>query len=174
MNPRVFLLPLIIACCVACQPQDSETGDLMGVWVIHQIQYADGTINSEPEPSQAIFTAQNYSLLWIYPPTSLRSFEERWAPTDAEKIQRYGEIVVNSGTYEITGGSLITLHPVVSRVPGFMGGGTLLYEFSLAGDTLSLTSLDEHSFDGIQAPWAASGARVKLSLTKVEDLRAPN
>ena len=173
MNPRVFLLPLIIAFSVACQPQDSDTGGLMGVWVIQQIEYADGTINSDPEPSQAIFTAHNYSLLWIYPPTSLRSFAERWAPTDAEKIQRYGEIVVNSGTYEIAGDSLITLHPVVSRVPGFMGGGTLLYEYSVVGDTLNLTSLDEYSFDGIQAPWAASGSRVRLSLTRVEELRPP-
>lgn len=149
-------------------------GGLMGVWAIHQIDYADGTINADPEPSQAIFTAQNYSLLWIYPSTSLRSFEERWTPTDAEKIQRYGEIVVNSGTYELAGDSLIELRPVVSRVPGFMGGGTLLYEYSVVGDTLNLTSLDEYSYDGIQAPWAATGERVKLSLTRVEDLRPPD
>ena len=174
MNPRVLLLPLITSFCVGCQPPEPETGGLMGVWVIHQIEYADGTINSDPEPSQAIFTAENYSLLWIYPPTSLRSFEERWAPTDSEKIQRYGEIVVNSGTYEMTGDSLITLRPVVSRVPGFMGGGTLLYEYRVVGDTLKLTSLDEYSYDGIQAPWAASGSRVKLSLTRVEELRPPN
>ena len=81
--------------------------------------------------------------------------------------------MVNSGTYELAGDSLITLRPVVSRVPGFMGGGTLLYEFRVVGDTLNLTSLDEYSFDGIQAPWAASGSGVKLSLTKVEDLRPP-
>jgi hypothetical protein len=173
MNPRVFLLPLITAFCVGCQQPEPETESLMGVWVIHQIQYADGTINLDPEPSQAIFTAENYSLLWIYPPTSLRSFEERWTPTDAEKIQRYGEIVVNSGTYELAGDSLITLHPVVSRVPGFMGGGTLLYDYSMVGDTLNLTSLDEYSYDGIQAPWAASGSRVKLSLTRVEELKPP-
>jgi hypothetical protein len=54
-----------------------------------------------------------------------------------------------------------------------MGGGTLLYEYSVVGDTLNLTSLDEYSFDGIQAPWAASGSRVRLSLTRVEELRPP-
>lgn len=80
---------------------------------------------------------------------------------------------MNSGTYELAGDSLITLHPVVSRVPGLVGGGTLLYEFNVVGDTLNLTSLDEYSYDGTQAPWAASGSRVKLTLTKVENLRPP-
>ena len=96
---------------------------------------------------------------------------ERWVPTDEEKVQRYGEIVVNSGTYELAGESLMTLFPVVSRVPGFMGGGKLLYEFRVQGDTLWLTSIDEYSSDGIQAPWAASDNGVKLRLSKVENIR---
>ena len=103
--------------------------------------------------------------------TSLRAFEERWVPTDAEKIQRYGEIVVNSGTYTVGGESSITLRPTVSRVPEFMGGGTMLAEYRVVGDTLWYTQVDEYSFDGVQTPWAAAGGRVTLKFTRAEALQ---
>jgi hypothetical protein len=96
----------------------------------------------------------------------MRAFKERWFPTDEEMIQRYGEIVVNSGTYR-QADSTITARPVVSRVPEFMDGGTLLYEYRVLGDTLWLTSLDEYSYDGVQAPWAVAGNHVTLTLTRV-------
>ncbi len=76
------------------------------------------------------------SLVWMPGTTSIRAFEQQWFPTDAEKIQRYSEIVVNSGTYTTETESSITLRPVVSRVPEFMGGGTMSAEYRVEGDTL--------------------------------------
>ncbi len=170
MKSRGYLTPVTAILCIGCLQSPVPDSGLLGVWTIAQIEYADGAVNTDPEPSQAIFTDSNYSLVWIPLASSMRLFQERWVPTDAEKVRRYGEIVVNSGTYELEGDSLMTLFPVVSRVPGFMGGGRFLYEFRVRGDTLWLTSLDEYSYDGIQAPWAASDDGVKLSLSKVEDI----
>lgn len=38
-----------------------------------------------------------------------------------------------------------------------------------SADTLWLTWLDEYSYDGVQAPWAAAGDHVTLKLVRVED-----
>jgi hypothetical protein len=78
--------------------------------------------------------------------------------------------VVNSGVYTVDNDSLMTLHPVVSRVPEFMDGGRLLSGNQAVGDTLWLTSIDEYSFDGVQAPWAEAGNRVALKLVRREHL----
>ena len=173
MTDKVMVASLIAVCSFGCGLATSPDDALLGVWQIRAIENlgsGGSSVNDNPQPSLAIFTPSHYSLVWMPGTTGMRAFAQRWFPTDAEKIQRYGEIVVNSGTYTATE-STITAYPVVSRVPEFMGGGRLVYEYSIAGDTLLLTTLDEYSYDGVQAPWAAAGNRVKLTLTKVEDLR---
>jgi hypothetical protein len=139
---------------------------LQGVWEVDAITRS-GTVDRDPEPSQAIFTDSHYSLLWIFPDSSMRGFEQRWTPNDDEMIRRYGEIVVNAGVYELTKDSTMMLSPTVSRVPEFMRGGRLVYDFRLEGDTLWLTSIDEYSFDDVQAPWVESGTGVPLRLRRV-------
>jgi hypothetical protein len=159
-------------CCVGCRPAASPETRLVGVWqiqVIENITASGSSINNSPQPSLAIFTGSHYSLIWMPGATGMRAFKQRWLPTDEEKIQRYGEIVANAGTHTQTD-STITLRPAVSRVPEFMAGGRLLYEYRVQGDTLILTSLDEYSYDGIQAPSAAAGNRVKLTLKRIGDL----
>jgi len=155
-----------------CQPNSSVDNGLLGVWQIQKIENkisSGSSVNSDPQPSLAIFTQSHYSLIWMPGTTGMRAFKQRWSPTDEEKIRRYGEIIVNSGTYTLTE-STLTAHPVVSRIPEFMGGGRMLYEYHVEGDTLWLTTLDEHSYDGKQSPWAAAGTRTTLELAKVGEL----
>jgi hypothetical protein len=164
---KVFALVIAIH-LVGCQSPAVENG-LLGAWEVSVIESANSkgrSVNQNPQPGLAIFTPTHYSLIWIPGSTAMRAFRDRWVPTDEEKIQRYGEIVVNAGTYSQTE-STITARPVVSRVPEFMEGGRLLYEYRVEADTLTLTSVDEYSFDGFQAPWAASGDRVTLTLRRV-------
>ncbi|HET7038619.1 MAG TPA: hypothetical protein VFH97_01950, partial [Gemmatimonadales bacterium] len=154
------------------RPAATDPG-LVGVWQVRHLRRespSGRSENSNPLPGQAVFTESHYSLIWMPGETALRAFRERWLPTDAEKIQRYGEIVVNAGTYSVENDSLITLRPAISRVPEFMGGGRLLYGYRVHGDTLWLTSLDEYSYDGVQAPWATAGDRRTLTLVRVERL----
>ena len=172
MREKAVLASLMAICCVGCWAAPSPETRLLGVWqiqVIENITASGSSINNSPQPSLAIFTASHYSLIWMPGTTGMRAFKQRWLPTDEEKIQRYGEIVANAGTHTPSD-STITLQPVVSRVPEFMAGGRLLYEYRVQGDTLILTSLDEYSYDGIQAPSAAAGNRVKLTLKRIGDL----
>jgi hypothetical protein len=166
-----FLWVLIVTFfLLGCLPNSSMDNALLGVWQIQKIETKTlngSSVNSDPQPSLAIFTESHYSLVWMPGATGMRAFKQRWMPTDEEKIQRYGEIVVNAGTYTLSG-STLTAHPVVSRVPAFMGGGKMLYEYPVEGDTLWLTTLDEYSYDGKQSPWAAAGTRTTLTLNRAE------
>ena len=164
----VAMLVLMTLGLTQCATNSSN--QLFGVWRIIEIQRIRSdtfTTNSSPLPSQAIFTPSHYSLVWMPGETAMRQFTTRWVPTEEEMIKRYGEIVVNSGTYTIDGEFLV-LRPTVSRVPEFMGGGTLYYEFAIEEDRLILSSYDEYSYDGVQTPGAEQGNTVKLTLEKVE------
>ena len=159
------------AFCIAACVRAPDADHLVGVWQVRRLETKTSggiAVNATPHPGQAIFTRSHYSLTWIPGETNMLEFQQRWVPTDAEKIRRYGEIVVNAGSYEFDHDSLIVLRPLISRVPEFMGGGRLIYAYRVNGDTLTLVSLDEYSRDGVQAPWAAAGTRVTLTLIRVE------
>ncbi|NIM49123.1 MAG: hypothetical protein GTO22_07660 [Gemmatimonadales bacterium] len=163
-----------ICLLVGCQQPRPVCGDLEGAWQITSIREegpADTSSNLDPQPSVIIFTPSHYSMVWIPGSTATQAFAERWNPTDDEKIARYGEIVVNAGWYELTD-STLTTHPLVARVPEFMGG-SLLYRYQLVGDTLILTTLDEYSYDSVQAPWVGAGTQVTLVLTCIDDISHP-
>jgi len=172
MTKRLSILLLFMVWCMGCQSTPTTEHDILGVWQIKQIELkskTDFSINENPLPSQTIFTHSHYSLVWIPGTDGMRRFQKQWFPTDAEKIQRYDEIVVNAGTYTKTD-SIIILKPAISRVPEFMGGGKLLYEYHIKEDTLWLTAIDEYSYDGVQAPWAAVGNRISLKMVRMEEL----
>lgn len=169
MRYEIILLILFSCMTVACdQVVPDDEGGIVGAWQITKIARQDG---SEPPiegvlPSQFMFTESHYSMVWQLGDEPRRAFAERWSPTDAEKLRRYDSLVVNSGRYEING-TTVTVFPTVARVPEFIGG-RLECEFHVAGETLSLRFLDEYSFDGVQAPWAATGSGFILTLTRVD------
>ena len=50
----------------------------------------------------------------------------------------WGPFVGEAGTYEVTGGSVITVRPIVSKNPAVMGPGTsITYSYKLEGDTFT-------------------------------------
>jgi len=155
-----------------CDPAEPADPEILGVWQVRETRTVTGTDTTsvtDAQPSLTIFTDGYYSHLWIPGDTAMRSFTTRWTPTDEEKIRRYGEVIVNAGEYRVSD-STLTTHPIISRVPEFMGG-TLVYRFRVASDTLWLTTIDELSFDGIRAPWAEAGTRTTLVLERVGGLR---
>jgi hypothetical protein len=140
MPYRIFLLILAFLILTSCnQPTKKVPTEIVGVWQIKDIssQSTNKSLTKDSIPSLFIFT-----------------------PT--EKIRRYDSFVVNSGTYEIKD-SFLTAYPIIARVPEFMGG-KLVCEFKVEGDTLQLKLVDEYSFDGMQAPWVASGNGLILTL----------
>jgi hypothetical protein len=169
MKYGTVLSVLLALASVACdRPVARGPEGVVGVWQIKEIASQDGSepFTNEPLPSIFIFTPHHYSMVWVLSEEPQRAFAERWKPTDAEKIERYNSFVVNSGTYEITE-SILTAHPIVARVPEFMGG-RLVCEYRVEEDTLRLKLVDEYSYDGVQAPWVASGSGLILTLVRID------
>jgi hypothetical protein len=97
------LLVLIVITGAACSTMADSADTLQGVWRVTEIA-AKGKSSSaitNPLPGLAIFTQNHYSLVWMPGEQAQRAFATRWQPTDAEKIERYGSTVVNSGEYQI-------------------------------------------------------------------------
>jgi hypothetical protein len=136
----------------ACQPPAADAKNpLEGVWRIVEetrIRSNGETKNSKPQPSLYIFTDHHYSAVLVLSNEPRSLFAEAFRPTDAEKVAAYDSIVVNTGTYELTD-STMTTHPIVARIPNFMGGSAS-YEYEVENDTLWLKLVDEYSREGVQ------------------------
>ena len=168
MRNVLFCLSLLSYFGMSSSAVQAENS-IKGVWRVSDIarEYNDQSI-SDPLPSQIIFTNRHYSIVWMPRRDAIPAFETRWQPTDEEKLQRFGEIVVNSGTYSLDGAEL-RIKPVVARYAEFMGG-YIDYQVTWAGDDLVLTFMDEVTFDGVRAPWVASRrGKEHLTLVRKED-----
>lgn len=161
---------IIIFSAISCvsSPENRSAG-VVGAWQIAEVELLDGSapVNKDPLPNLVLFTDRHYSMVWLPGKEAQRAFATRWHPTDSEKVARYNAIVVNTGTYEVND-SILTMHPIVARVPEFMGG-IFKHRLELSADTLRLTSLDEYSFDGVQAPWVKAGEGERLTLVRSRD-----
>ena len=62
-------------------------------------------------------------------------------------VAQYETIIVNTGTYEISG-STVTFRPIIAKSPGFVGGHQMS-TFRVDGDTLVLTASMLVSVDGV-------------------------
>jgi len=144
-----------------------NTESILGVWQVREIVRQDVARShvEYPLPSVFIFTEHHYSMMWLPSIESQRSFAERWNPTDQEKIERFNSLIVNAGSYEIKC-STLTAHPVVARIPDFVGG-KLICEYRIENETMWLKFLDEYSFDGVQAPWVKGGG-LTLILERID------
>jgi hypothetical protein len=138
---------VIVAACTPASMEEATSemrGPLEGVWSLVSVDPMDGSAIIDPsQPGLYIFAASHYSA--VYAP----GLDERvksaasFLPTDAEMLEQYRSIIVNSGTYQIDGSSL-TYRPMIAKSPGFVGG-RLTGTFSVSGDTLTLHH--EHLFD---------------------------
>ena len=171
MKSQLICVVLLFLAIVFCSPSgERNVDDVEGVWQIQEILSGSDSLSlsDRPIPSIFIFTPRHYSMVWVLSDNPHFIFTERWNPTDTEKIERYNSLVVNSGTYEITG-FYLTAFPVVARVPEFMGG-RLVCDYKVEEDTLRLKLLDEYSYDNVQAPWVASGNGLILTLVRIDQL----
>ena len=161
---------VIVLTLVSCaQPpapaeQAAPVNQLQGVWSMSAMNPGGGETTIDPsQPGLFIFTGAHYSAVYSPGgrprPRSATSF----SPTSEEKVAQFDTIIVNTGTYEVSG-STVTFRPLVARSPEFVGGQSTM-NFQIDGDVLTLTEQKVVAADGIAAPVAAGSS---MTLRRVE------
>ena len=151
-------------------PEQNTTGahPLEGVWREAEIVVtgANASTIQNPQPSLYLFTPTHYAMMGTLGDRP-RPLNKAFDPTKEEKIAAYDSFWGNAGTYEVTG-DILTIRPIIARVPNFMAGGYQKYQIRVDGDTLWLTgkSMDEYFRFGEQVVPASplpSETRTKLA-----------
>jgi Lipocalin-like domain len=151
--------------------QNRTANGLEGVWRETEIVVTgrDASTIQNPQPSIYVFTPTHYAMMGTLgdrPRALFKSLD----PTNEEKIAGFDSFWGNSGTYEVTG-DVLTIRPVVARMPNFMAGGFQRYQFHVDGNTLLLTSksTDENYRVGEQVmPDARPTSETRTRLMRVQ------
>lgn len=134
-----------------------------GAWSIVEVQMvnANGTHTSTfPKESLAIFSNRNYSFCW----TSQFAGNHSWQIADREKLDRFNQSIVNTGSFELKD-SILTTNAIFAMHPMFTNGQAK-FKCSFSGDTLVLKGLNVLSKGNIPHPVYANGAHFVNKLVK--------
>lgn len=169
MLARPLFLALSLLALAGCSADRRAAREpLEGTWRVAEIRRLgpDGqSADPSPQPGIIVFTARHYSMLWTPEGRRRLMFARRWQPTDAEKLASFDGLEASSGTWDDSG-DVLTLHPIVSKVPDLMGG-RLRCEYVLVGDSLWLTVTEVTARDGQRDPRACSCV-TPLKLVRIE------
>ncbi len=165
---QVGVLTIALLVSAACAPQ-LEVASIRGAWRLVHAEERDSSGKPSVKPVQsgfAFFTNNHYAVIWSQGSAPAAPFATPWAPTDAERLERFDAFTANAGTYQISG-STLTATPAVAKVPDFMGGSAT-YDFTLEGDTLSLTYVRVVSRQGVPMSMYESGGRFEYRFVRLE------
>jgi hypothetical protein len=144
----------ILTGIIACSDQSAGPPDpLNGAWrlVTMHLRFTDGkSIGIPVHESLFIFANGYYSMGYAFGDNASVPYAERWHPDDNEKLARFNSIIMNAGSYRVSG-SRLDVQPLFALAPEFIRGrGVFSYAFK--ADTLELTWEHSIAFDGLEYP----------------------
>ena len=119
----------------------SHAASIQGVWRTDEVRVTgpNPATFTQP-PSLGIITAKYYSRVEIHGDPRRPSLPDAAKATADELRAAWGPFFAEAGTYETSGGNVLTMHPLITKNPAAMGSGWFLtYAYRVAGDTLWLT-----------------------------------
>jgi hypothetical protein len=124
-------------------PAQSAQSSIQGVWRVVEANVTGPgarTIPFTERPNLTIFTAQHYSRVEVQADGARPVLADVAKATADELRAVWGPFVAEAGTYELTPGNSITVHPIASKNPAVMGSAVFItYAYTLEGNSLSLT-----------------------------------
>ena len=159
---------LALAVTLACGPTPppapapppapvAPANPLQGAWSQTATDPGDGSPVIDPsQPGLYIFVEGYYSAVYTIGTEPRVLAEVAFQPTPEEMVAQHESIIVNAGTYEISG-STVTFRPIIAKSPGFVGGQSTS-GFQINGDTLTLTAQTIVAADGKTSPPNAGGS----------------
>lgn len=120
-------------------PPAADASPVEGAWRLTAVTVSGANPSTTVDQAGLfIFGTTHYSMMRIIGGAPRAPFKAA-NPTAEEKAVAYDTFIANTGAYELAG-STLTIRPMVSKHPNFMGGGFDIFEILREGDTLSLTS----------------------------------
>ncbi len=164
MKPRGLMFACLAAAMVACNQGSAEPEDPMeGAWrliAMHLVSADGDSVEVPVHESLFIFADGYFSIAYAFGDRGSVPYAERWHPSDTEKAARFSSLIVNAGSYRLSGAQLDAL-PVFALAPEFVGGKGL-FSYSFTGDTLELTWQRSVAFDGLEYPSAGTVTLLRL------------
>ena len=161
MKLKHLAFAILLAGMVACSGQSARPPDpLNGAWRLAAMRliFADGkNVEVPARESLVIFADGYYSIAYAFGEGSSVPYAERWHASESEKVARFSSIIVNAGSYRLTG-SRLDARPLFALAPEFVGGEGV-FSYAFAADTLELTWERSIASDGLEYP---SGGAVTL------------
>lgn len=123
----------------------SKSGSLQGVWQTVEVSVPGPTPRTislpQPPPNLTIITAKHYSRVQV-DAEGPRPMPADIAKASADELRAvWGPFVGEAGTYEISGGNVITMRPVVAKNPAAMKSGAFTtWSYRLEGNTIWVTA----------------------------------
>lgn len=138
----------------ACSEQSAGPPDpLNGAWRVasmHLVSVDGRSVELPTHENLFIFAGGYYSIGYAFGDSASVPYAQRWHPSDSEKTERFSSVIVNAGSYRLSG-SQFQARPLFALAPEFVGGeGVFSYSFS--ADTLELTWERSIAFDGMEYP----------------------
>lgn len=158
-----FVIPVAAASCGRAPEPAERAGSvnpLQGVWSVSEMTPGSGSATITPsQPGLFIFTEGYYSAVHSLGGEPRSRSAVSFNATAEEKVAQYDSIIVNAGTYDVSG-STATFRPQIAKSPEFVGGQSTM-NFQIDGDVLTFTETKVVAADGVSAPDAA-GSSMKL------------
>lgn len=151
----------LLVSLLACSEQSASPPDpLNGAWrlaTMHLVFADEKRVAVPAHESLFIFADGYYSMGYAFGNSAPVPYAERWHPSDSEKVARFSSMIVNAGSYRLSGSQLYA-RPHFALAPEFVGGEGV-FTYTLQADTLELTWERSIAFDGLEYP---SGGTVTI------------
>jgi len=123
----VMTLLAVLVAAATVSGQWGAANSLIGAWKVESTQ-----------PGLYVFTQQHYSFARIQGDKPLPDYPSNDKATDADKVNVFNALYLNTGTYTVTGNMLAT-KAMVAKSKFAIGGAGNQYEFAVNGNNLTLT-----------------------------------
>jgi hypothetical protein len=142
--------------------EPAEHAALQGAWrTVEVVVPGPAPHTYKPEATLAIFYGRHYSRVEVHAEQP-RPMLANPATASADQLRAsWGPFVAEAGTFELTGGNVITLQPTVAKNPAAMKqGAASAYTYQRNGDRLTLTQ--------VRTPTGSRPVPVTITLMRIE------
>ena len=139
METTLLGLFVISLAALAPAPGFAQKTPVTGAWKVTEIHDPGKAPNTKPLAGLYVFTEKHYSAIRLNGTTPLPDYPNNDVATDAQKVQAFNTVYMNTGAYTISGNNLTTMPQVAKSGFAMVPGRKTEYTFSVSGNTLTLT-----------------------------------